>query len=132
MSEVEGNRSDGNAPPGRNVNSRAGSLPGRMAPVAVLGIAIGVVVVVVAIYFVWALASNRRAGASGMVRSVHLECPKCGKGFDYSFVPGASLTALRLGTGRYMACPLCGRWSVFPLLGAPLASSGSPPPTPPT
>jgi hypothetical protein len=44
-----------------------------------------------------------------------LTCPKCGQTFDFNYVPGASFTALRLGRSRYMACPLCHRWSVFPL-----------------
>jgi hypothetical protein len=43
----------------------------------------------------------------------HLTCPKCGGAFDYAFIPGASLTAVRLWDRRYMACPICHRWSVF-------------------
>ncbi len=43
----------------------------------------------------------------------HLTCKKCHQAFDYDFVPGASVTAVRLGGSRYMACPLCRRWSVF-------------------
>jgi hypothetical protein len=45
----------------------------------------------------------------------HLRCPKCEKEFDFDYVPGASFTALRLGKSRYMACPLCHRWSLFNL-----------------
>jgi hypothetical protein len=45
----------------------------------------------------------------------HLTCPKCGGQFDYEFVPGASLTAIRLGTSRYMRCPLCHRFAIFSL-----------------
>jgi formate dehydrogenase maturation protein FdhE len=104
--------------------------------VAELAVAIsgGVVVVVVAAYLAWARRSNRRAGAEGFVREVRLACPKCHGAFDYAFVPGASATSLRLGTGRYMACPLCRRWSVFRLAGAPLTEPsppGNPPPATP-
>jgi hypothetical protein len=56
-----------------------------------------------------------------------LQCPKCGRTFDYEFVPGASFTAVRLGTARYLRCPLCGKFSVFPLTGpAPPTSPGRP------
>jgi len=44
-----------------------------------------------------------------------LRCPHCQKEFEYDLVPGMSVTALRLGTSRYMRCPLCRRWGVFPL-----------------
>ncbi len=47
-----------------------------------------------------------------------LTCPKCGGSFDYEYVPGASLTAVRLGGSRYMRCPLCHQWSVFRLSAA--------------
>lgn len=46
-----------------------------------------------------------------------LTCPKCGGQFDYQFVWGASLTAVRLGPDRYMRCPLCQKWALFRLLG---------------
>ena len=42
-----------------------------------------------------------------------LTCPKCGKTFDYEFVPGASLSAIRLGNYRYMGCPVCGKAAMF-------------------
>ena len=44
-----------------------------------------------------------------------LTCPECGRTFDYSYVPGASFTAVRLGSRRYFACPLCGKRSLFDL-----------------
>ena|GEM_PF-447567 len=47
--------------------------------------------------------------------SRRLRCPHCHREFDYDFVPGMSVTALRLGTSRYMRCPLCHRWGKFPL-----------------
>jgi uncharacterized protein YbaR (Trm112 family) len=45
----------------------------------------------------------------------HLVCPKCHGAFDYDFVPGASVTAIRLAGRHYMACPLCRKWSLFPV-----------------
>ncbi|HTW39391.1 MAG TPA: hypothetical protein VMF04_00820 [Thermoplasmata archaeon] len=56
-----------------------------------------------------------------------LRCPKCGGTFDYEFVPGASFSAVRLGTSRYLRCPLCQKFSVFSLAGPePPASPSSP------
>lgn len=40
-------------------------------------------------------------------------CPKCKETFDYEFIPGASLTAIRLGNYRFMKCRKCGRWALF-------------------
>ncbi len=51
----------------------------------------------------------------GLVWKSALKCPKCGKEFVFEYVPGASFTAFRLGRSRYMACPICHRWSVFNL-----------------
>jgi hypothetical protein len=45
-----------------------------------------------------------------------LSCPKCGKPFDYKWVPGGSLTTVRLGPTRYMRCPLCHEWSDFDIV----------------
>jgi DNA-directed RNA polymerase subunit RPC12/RpoP len=42
-----------------------------------------------------------------------LTCSKCGKQFDYNWLPGGSFTAVRLGKERYMRCPLCHEWSTF-------------------
>ena len=82
-------------------------------------LAAGVVALTVGAYLLWVALSNRRRGISGLGRVVRLTCPKCQRSFDYAFVPGASLTSLRLGRSRYFACPLCGRWSVFPLTDGP-------------
>ena len=49
----------------------------------------------------------------GLHYTSRLTCPKCGKTFDYEWLPGGSFTALRLGTKRYMRCPLCKKWSLF-------------------
>jgi hypothetical protein len=55
----------------------------------------------------------------GITRTRHLTCPKCGGEFDYEFVPGGSFTAVRLGTSRFMRCPLCHKFSVFSLKAPP-------------
>jgi hypothetical protein len=80
-----------------------------------LGVAAVVAVALVGYYLRWALRTRERTGRLGLLQHSRLTCPKCSRTFDYSWVPGAALTALRLGRGRYMACPLCHRWSVFDL-----------------
>ena len=94
---------------------------------ATIGLSVGVVLAVVAAYLGWVVWSNRRAGAHGLVRRVRLTCPECHRAFDYALVPGASLSAVRLGRSRFLACPLCHRWSVVRVSGAPPASSRSGP-----
>ncbi|MDG6906176.1 MAG: hypothetical protein JRN20_10375 [Nitrososphaerota archaeon] len=80
-----------------------------MASLAVIIVApIFLVVVLVAIY----LAMPR----FGPHYTSRLKCPKCGKEFDYDWLPGGSFTAVRLGTKRYMSCPLCKKWSTFDIL----------------
>jgi hypothetical protein len=66
----------------------------------------------------------------GLTWTRHLKCPKCGGEFDYEFVPGASFTAIRLGTSRYMRCPLCHKFSVFSMKVTD-PSAGSTPAEPP-
>ena len=83
-----------------------------LLPLVVVAAALGA-------YLGWVLWSNRRAGASGLVRTSRLTCPKCSGSFEYSFVPGASMSSLRLGRNRFMVCPLCHRWSVIRLMGNP-------------
>ncbi len=100
--------------------------------VAVAGILVLIAVVVWAII----LRRGRSLGTRGVVQRSRLTCPKCHRVFDYDWIPGASFTAVRLGTGRYMACPLCGRWSYFDLYGTlvarpPGGGAGSPPSVPP-
>jgi len=65
----------------------------------------------------------------GLTWTRHLTCPKCGGEFDYEFVPGASFTAIRLGTSRYMRCPLCRKFSVFSMKAAPPSSAAATLPT---
>jgi hypothetical protein len=84
--------------------------------IAYVAIAVAIaLVVLLAIFYLRAYLRNRALGSPGLASRVRLDCPKCRQTFDYDFVPGASLTAVRLGTSRYMACPLCHKWSVFDL-----------------
>lgn len=85
---------------------------------AAVYISIGVAVVLVALlifFYLRVFRRNRALGSPGIVSRARLVCPKCQQTFDYDFVPGAAVTAIRLGTSRYMACPLCHRWSTFNL-----------------
>ena len=94
---------------------------------SILPIAIGVGVALVLIVLVYLLSvrRNRRFGTQGFVQRSRLTCPKCHQTFDYEWVPGGALTAVRLGSSRYMACPLCHKWSTFDI-----AHSPPPPPGP--
>ena len=93
-----------------------------------LGVGIGVIVLLV-VFYLYLYRRNRSEGSRGIVTRSRLTCPKCHQTFDYDYVPGASLTAVRLGTSRYMECPLCHQWSIFDL-----ASNRIPavPPNPPS
>jgi DNA-directed RNA polymerase subunit RPC12/RpoP len=48
-----------------------------------------------------------------IIQVAHLKCKKCGAEFDYAYLPGGSLTSIRLGKSRYMRCPNCKKWSLF-------------------
>lgn len=102
-----------------------------MTPIVVfevIGIA-AVIVVAAAIGLPYLVSSrrNRKFGTHGFVQHSRLTCPKCHGVFDYSWYPGMAFTAVRLGPGRYMACPLCDHWSYFRIWDAP-----PPPSTPAT
>ncbi len=104
---------------------------------AALGVGVACVGIAVVVY-AFMYARGRRVGTRGLVQRSRLSCPKCHREFDYDWVPGASFTAVRLGPSRYMACPLCRRWSMFDLYGGivarPTADAGptrSPPAEPP-
>ena len=79
-----------------------------------------VVVLLLATYYAWVYRRNRAMGSPGIVSRSRLTCPKCHETFDFDYLPGASLTAARLGRSRYMACPLCHKWSTFDLSAARL------------
>ena len=56
---------------------------------------------------------RRSKKRGGIVHLSHLRCPVCGREFDYAWIPGVSLTAIRLFRLRYFACPNCGKVSAF-------------------
>ncbi|MGI0129292.1 MAG: hypothetical protein ACREDE_03295 [Thermoplasmata archaeon] len=88
-----------------------------MSIVGYVGLGVAVVVIVLLIvFYLWVYRRNRAEGSAGLVTRSRLTCPKCNQTFDFDYVPGASLTAIRLGTSRYMACPLCHKWSTFDLV----------------
>lgn len=57
-----------------------------------------------------------------------LTCPKCGKTFDYNWVPGGSFTSVRLGKKRYLRCPRCHEWSIYDIKSTRTSKAQSPPP----
>ena len=42
-----------------------------------------------------------------------LTCPICQRGFNFHWVPGATLTSLRYGNRRRLKCPYCGQVNHF-------------------
>lgn len=98
----------------------------------IVGVGILLVVVAVIVYAL-VLRRGRAVGTKGVVQRSHLLCPKCGREFDYDWIPGGSLSAVRLGPRRYMACPLCDKWSTFDLYGNLVERPSAPaePPAPP-
>ncbi len=54
-----------------------------------------------------------------------LACPPCHSTFEYKRVPLASFSALRLGTSRYLECPLCHEWSTYNLHGTKAQDPGN-------
>jgi hypothetical protein len=90
---------------------------------------VGAAAVVVIVFFLWhSVRRGHEVGNQGLVQRSRLTCPKCQQAFDFDFVPGASVSALRLGTGRYMACPLCHKWSYFDLYESRVARTAPGPP----
>ncbi len=96
--------------------------------VAALGPAI-VLFVLILFWVVFPTLRNRKTGVggAGIVQRSRLTCSKCLQTFDYEWVPGAALTAVRLGKDRYMGCPICHKWSLFNVWDAP-----APPPKAPS
>ncbi len=92
-----------------------------------------ILAVIAVVLFAVVLRRVRRFGTRGWAERSHLHCPKCRTEFDYDWVPGVSFSAVRLGTGRYMACPSCGGWSYFDLYGTIVRRPApeAPPPAPP-
>jgi DNA-directed RNA polymerase subunit RPC12/RpoP len=71
-----------------------------------VGIPVLLVIVAVIAYLVF-------PRVKGLHYTSRLTCPKCGKQFDYEWVPGGSFSVVRLWNQRYMRCPKCHRWSTF-------------------
>jgi DNA-directed RNA polymerase subunit RPC12/RpoP len=42
-----------------------------------------------------------------------LKCPRCGKQFNYHWVPGATFTSLRYGNKRNLQCPYCHQKAIY-------------------
>jgi hypothetical protein len=94
---------------------------------AAITVAVLAVIVAALVIPYWVSARrNRRTGQHGIVQRSQLVCPKCHRSFSYQWVPGYSLTAVRLGKSRYMACPLCRSWSIFNIWDAPPPPATSP------
>jgi transcription elongation factor Elf1 len=75
--------------------------------------AIVITIIIVSVAIILLLASISKARSGGLVMLSHLQCRNCGRQFDYAWIPGMSLSAIRLFHSRYFACPICGKWSVF-------------------
>jgi hypothetical protein len=67
-----------------------------------------VIAAAVVLLLVRAVAGRRRYGGGAAHRIV-----RCSKGhlFTTVWIPGASLTAIRLGSARYQRCPVGKHWS---------------------
>ena len=72
-----------------------------------IGIVIGALVIVAYLFL------RRSKPGSGVVQLSHLKCTKCNSEFDYAWIPGGSLTSVRLGKSRLIRCPVCKKWSLF-------------------
>ena len=78
---------------------------------AIIGV-IGPTILVTAIIIIL-LRYQKSGRSSGVVQLSHVQCPKCGREFDYEWIPMASFTAIRLFHSRFFACPICGNFASF-------------------
>ena len=81
-----------------------------------MGVTAGIIVtaaIIAVIAIVFILARTRTGQSIGIAHLSHLKCGKCGTEFDYAWIPGASLTSIRLGGSRYFRCPSCRKFSLF-------------------
>jgi hypothetical protein len=88
--------------------------------------AVSALVVVLAIWLSLVARRGRAVGTRGLVQRSRLTCPRCHETFNYDWVPGGSFTSVRLGKGRYMACPLCQKWSYFDIYDTMVARTEPP------
>lgn len=94
----------------------------------IAGIIVSLVAVFIVSWFTYVYLRGRKLGTHGYVQRSHLRCPKCSREFDYDWVPGFSFSSVRLGKGRYMACPLCQQWSYFDIYDTMIARTDTPEP----
>jgi len=82
-----------------------------MVDLTLIGIVVGILVVCV-IVFSFVLPRVR-----GLHYTSRLTCPKCGKEFDYKWVPSGyfSIWGSYQRKDRYVRCPNCHGWSNFDL-----------------
>ena len=80
-----------------------------MVDLVEIAVPVGVALVAAIIYLMF-------PRIKGLHYTSKLTCPKCGKEFDYEWVPGGSFSSVRLGTKRYLRCPNCHEWSTFEIL----------------
>jgi phage FluMu protein Com len=52
-----------------------------------------------------------------------LFCPICKRGFNFHWVPGATLTSLRYGNRRRLKCPYCGQVNTFDIASTRVSKS---------
>jgi len=91
-----------------------------MANIIEISLPIIVVAIVVIVYLVF-------PRVRGLHYTSRLTCPKCGKRFDYNWVPGGSFDSVRLATKRYIQCPSCHEWSTFEIVATRTNKTGSSP-----
>ena len=60
-------------------------------------------------------------------RTSMLTCARCGRTFEYDWVPLASFSAFRLGSRRHLQCPLCKEWSTFDIKSTRVRPGGASP-----
>ncbi|MCL2287807.1 MAG: hypothetical protein FWC33_01300 [Candidatus Bathyarchaeota archaeon] len=54
-----------------------------------------------------------------------LGCPNCKRGFNFHWVPGATLTSLRYGNRRRLKCPYCGYVNIFDVASTRVSKSST-------
>jgi hypothetical protein len=52
-----------------------------------------------------------------------LTCLNCRRGFNFHWVPGATLTSLRYGNRRRLKCPYCGQVNTFDIASTRVSQS---------
>ena len=60
-----------------------------------------------------------------------LKCPKCGKQFNYHWIPGATYTSLRYGNKRHLNCPYCHQKAIYDIARTRVSKPKPAKPVPP-